>query len=211
MSVGHHLSWQPHITLVSKKISKSIGIIAKAHFYLSSKTLLSLYHSLVYPFLTYCNVAWSSSYCSNLNCIYLFQKRIGRLLAKADYLANTAPLFCQLNRLLDIFRINSFSITIFMYSYHHNFLPVTFQCFFMTGEQFLQYSTRTASQYRSHFCRTNIKRFSIPYQGPKVWNFLPITTVSSSSISSQKKKLKNYLIERQFLSEVLERITLARP
>ena len=174
---------KPHITLVSKKISKSVGIIAKARFYLSSKTLLSLYYSLVYHYLTYCNVAWSSTYCSNLNCICLLQKRIVRLLAKADYLTNTASLFCQLRR-LDIFSINSFSIAIFMYSYHRNFLPVTFQCFFTTGEQFHQYNTRTASsQYRSYSCRTNIKNFSILYQGPKVWNSLPDTIVSSSSIS----------------------------
>ena len=107
--IDHHLSWKPHISLVSKKISKSIGIITKARVYLSSKTLLSLYYSrLVYPYLTYCNVAWSSTYCSNLNCIYLLQKHIVRLAAKTDYLANTAPLFCPL-RLLDIFSIVFFS------------------------------------------------------------------------------------------------------
>ena len=71
--IDQHLSWKPHIDFVSKKISKSVGIIVKAHFYLSSQTLMILYYSLVYPFLTYCNVAWSSTYCSNLNCIYLLQ------------------------------------------------------------------------------------------------------------------------------------------
>ena len=146
--------------------SKSIGIIAKARFYLSSKTLLSLYYSLVYPYLTYCNAAWSSTYCSNLNCIYLLQKRIVRLMAKVDYLANNAPLCCQF-RLLDIFSINYFSIAVFMNSYHHNLLPVILQSFFTTGEQFHEYNTRTASQYRSHFCRlTNIKKFSTLYQEP---------------------------------------------
>ena len=138
-------------------------------------------------------MAWSSTYCSNLNCNYILQKRIVRLIAKADYLANTASLFCQLRR-LDIFSINSFSIAIFMHSYHHNFLPVSFQCFFTTGEQFHHYNTRTASQYRSHFCRTNVKNFSILYQGPKVWNSLPDTIVSSSSISINKKKRLKKLI-----------------
>ena len=47
-------------------------------------------------FLTYCNVAWSSTYCSNLNCIYLLQKRLLRLITKAHYLANTAPSFSLL-------------------------------------------------------------------------------------------------------------------
>ena len=38
--VDHHLSWKPHISLVSKKISKSIGIFAKARFYLSFQKLI---------------------------------------------------------------------------------------------------------------------------------------------------------------------------
>ena len=126
------------------------------------------------------------------NCIYLLQKRIVRLITKADYLANTAPLFCQL-RLLDIFSINSFSIAIFIYSYHHNLLSVTFECFFTTGEQFHQYNTQTAFQYRSHFCRTNIKKLSVLYQGPKVWNSLPVTIVGSPSISIFEKKKSDKL------------------
>ena len=100
--IDQHLPWKPHIDFVSKKISKSVGIIAKARFYLSSQTLMTLYYSLVYPFLTYCNVVWSSTYCSNLNCIYLLQKRLVRLITKAHYLANTAPLCSQL-KVLDIF------------------------------------------------------------------------------------------------------------
>ena len=35
--IDQHLSWKPHIDFVSKKISKSVGIIAKARFYLSSQ------------------------------------------------------------------------------------------------------------------------------------------------------------------------------
>ena len=127
------LSWKPHIDFVSKKISKS----AKTLFYLSSQTLMTLYYSLVYPFLTYCNVAWSSTYCSNPNSIYLLQKR---LIAKAHYLANTAPLFSQL-KVLDIFSINSFSVATFMYSYHHNLLPSSFRDLFLNSNQVHQYET----------------------------------------------------------------------
>ena len=105
-------------------LRKSVGIIAKASFYLfSSQTLITLYHSLVYLFLTYSNVAWSSTYCSNLNCIYLLQKRLVRLITKAHYPANTAPLFSQL-KVPDIFSINSFSVATFMYSYHRNCWPI---------------------------------------------------------------------------------------
>ena len=93
-------SWKPHIDFVSKKISKSVGIIAKARFYLSSQTLMTLYYSHVYPFLTYCNVAWPSTYRSSVNCIYLLPKRLVRLITKPHYLAKTTPLFSRLKVLV---------------------------------------------------------------------------------------------------------------
>ena len=40
------------------------------------------------------------------------QKRIVRLISKAHYLANTAPLFSKL-KVLDIYSINSFSVATF--------------------------------------------------------------------------------------------------
>ena len=91
--IDQHLSWKPHIEkkFPKEKISKSVGIIAEASFYLSAQTLMTLYYSLVYPFLTYCNVALSSTYCSNLNCIYLLQKRLVRLIRKRSLSSKYRP------------------------------------------------------------------------------------------------------------------------
>ena len=41
--LDRHLSWKCHIYHVAKKVSKTIGIISKARFFLSSQSLLSLY------------------------------------------------------------------------------------------------------------------------------------------------------------------------
>ena len=127
-----------------------------------------------------CNQS-SSTYCSNLNCIYLLQKRIVRLISTAHYLANTAPLFSKL-KVLDIYSINSFSVVTFMYFYHHNLLASSFRNLFLSSNQVHHYETRLASQYSPHFCRTNIKQFSILYGGPTIWNSLPVTLTTSSPI-----------------------------
>ena len=49
------LSWKPHISYITNKISKSIGIIRKSSFYLSKSSWQSLYYAMVYPYLYYCN------------------------------------------------------------------------------------------------------------------------------------------------------------
>jgi hypothetical protein len=68
-----NLSWKSHINHVCKKISKSIGINLRARLHLSSETKL-LYYTLIYPYLNYCNIVWSSTYISHLNRIFLLQK-----------------------------------------------------------------------------------------------------------------------------------------
>ena len=54
-----------------------------------------------------------------------------------------------------------------------------------------------ASQYRPHFCRTNIKQFSILYRGPtiSVEFFASYTNQLLFHICFKKKNLKNYLID----------------
>ena len=100
VSIDQHISRKPHISFLSKTISKSVEIIAKACFYLS--------YLLVYLYLTYCNVVWSSTNSAKTVFIITFAKAYRvRLITEAHYLENTAPLFRQL-KVLDIFSINSF-------------------------------------------------------------------------------------------------------
>jgi len=42
------------------------GIIARARHYLSRKTVVAIYNTMVYPYLTYCNITWTSTYPSRL-------------------------------------------------------------------------------------------------------------------------------------------------
>ena len=72
--LDEHLSWKPHILSVSRKISKSIGIIYKSSFCLPKTSLHCLYYSLVYPYLLYCVSVWGSTYQSNLRRVFNLQK-----------------------------------------------------------------------------------------------------------------------------------------
>ena len=47
--LDEHLSWKPHISQVARKISKSIGVINRARFFLP-KPCLKTHYCLVYPY-----------------------------------------------------------------------------------------------------------------------------------------------------------------
>ena len=70
--IDQHLTWKTHVNFIAAKISKSVGLLYKAKYYLPSKSLLTLYY--VYLYLTYCNLIWASTYVTNLQRIYLLQK-----------------------------------------------------------------------------------------------------------------------------------------
>ena len=56
--VDHKLYWIEHISYVRNKVSKGIGIMYKARRFLNKNSLLSLYHSYIYPYLIYCIEVW---------------------------------------------------------------------------------------------------------------------------------------------------------
>ena len=192
--LDENLSWKPHINYVCKKFSKSIGVIYRARFNLSKSTKLSLYYTLIYPYLIYCNTIWSSTYVSNLKRLQILQKRIVRLLTSSSFLAHTASLFKKL-KILDINRINSFCTGLFMYSYHNKLLPPPFLNLFSTSNQFHNYNTRNADTYRSHACRTNIKQFTMLSRGPKLWNSLPDTVKNAGTLNCFRNRIRKYLLQ----------------
>jgi len=64
--IDEQLTWTTHITHISSKISKNIGIIRKLSYIVSQHVLTTLYHTLIKPYLTYCNIVWASNYLSQL-------------------------------------------------------------------------------------------------------------------------------------------------
>jgi hypothetical protein len=75
------LTWKQHITYLSTKLSKSIGILARARKFLDKSTLKQLYHSFIYPYIMYCNVVWGNAPATVIWPIFKAQKRAIRIIA----------------------------------------------------------------------------------------------------------------------------------
>ena len=80
VQIDSHLNWKEHIQNLSKKLSKSIGVICKFRHCVSSQILIQLYHAIIYPFLTYGCMIWSSNYTTNIKPIEILQKRSIRII-----------------------------------------------------------------------------------------------------------------------------------
>ena len=95
--IDSDLSWKNHIDFICQKISKSIGIIAKLRHYIPRQLLLSIYHTLVTPYLTYGISAWGYCAKTHLNRLLILQKRALRLIFFCRSREHAIPLFIKSN------------------------------------------------------------------------------------------------------------------
>ena len=54
--IDENLNWNQQIDNISKKVSQGIGILRRAKHYISQQSLVTLYKSLVQPYLDYCSL-----------------------------------------------------------------------------------------------------------------------------------------------------------
>ena len=139
-----------------------------------------LYYSLIYSYFYYCNTVWASTYKTNI-----------RHLANAP----TDPIFKD-RGILKVNGIHLLQMGQFMYSCKNSFLPPRLNNNFSQSSQFHSYNTRNSQAYRLPYCRTNTKKFSPFFQGPKFFNSLDNEVINSQSLSSFKKKLKIKLLTK---------------
>ena len=135
-----------------------------------------LYYSLVYPYLSYCNLVWGKKFATHLKSLEVLQKRFIRIIHGTPSRAHTSPLFfysCIL-KLEDIYRLKLAS---YMYQ-----LPDFEQFQFEHG-----HATRNRGQLRPEFQRLSVTQQAITFQGPREWNRIPSDLKNLTSICKFKK------------------------
>ena len=185
-----HLNWKDHISSICKKLSRGTGVLCKVRQYVTTKILIQLYYSIIYPFLIFGCTVWGMIYNTNIQPIFLLQKKIIRIMTFSKYDAHTNPIFNKL-KLLKIHEIIKFYIATFMYQYIQGMLLNAFDSFFTTTNSTHDYCTRLTSKFTFHLpkIRTNFGKFNIRYFGPKVWNDIE-DSLKSFSFSRFKRQLK---------------------
>jgi hypothetical protein len=182
------LNWKKHITHIQTKIAKGLGIMTRVRFILPRNVMLMLYHTLIYPYLVYCNIVWGSAKFSALNKLLLQQKRAVRLCTGSHFRQSSSPLFKRL-RLLKINEINRLHTAIFMFRLKNNMLPISCIKLVTLPLTKCTYETRTRHYFKIENYRTCIRELSIAVRGPKLWDSLPNYIKNLCTIGTFKMSL----------------------
>ena len=161
-------------------------------FIMPNDVLLTLYYSLIYPYLTYCCIIWGAASTTSLHHLSVLQNRAMRLITRSPFRASAAPLFLQL-KLLKIVDIRKLQILLFMYKSKHKLLPncCLHYCPLNVNHP---YGIRSTHYFLLAPFRTNVREQSISIFGPRIWDSLPHDLQNSASLLSFKTGVSKYLV-----------------
>ena len=89
------LSWKTHITELSKKMARSVGIFYKLRYLVPQHISRTLYYALIYPFILYGVTIRGFTYPTFMDPILKLQKRFLRIMTFSDLMAHSDPLFIR--------------------------------------------------------------------------------------------------------------------
>ncbi len=190
--IDSRINWREHVRYIHGKLSKSIGVINKIKHNLTKDALLILYYSLLYPYLHYCNVTWGSAQKTILHPLTLMQKKVVRIVNKANYRDHTDHLFRCLG-ILKIRDINVLESVKFVYDQLHSSSIIKFN----TASNVHNRNTRNKSLLRPPKPKSDLEKRFISYSGCTNWNNLPqvvkcVPNKVSFKIQAKKLFLRDY-------------------
>ena len=191
--VDNKLSWKSHIDNICKTVSRNIGVMSRLKYYLPSSALLTLYFSLILPYLNYGILAWGNTYHTLLDKLFLLQKKAIRTVFNLHIREHTDPLFFY-HKILKIKDLYTFQLGQFMFNYNSNLLPQIFHDLFQRNSHVHNYPTRRSDEFHLPLMRTVHAQNTFLYTGPRLWNNLDNSLKDSPKFVTFKYKFRKYLL-----------------
>lgn len=192
ITLDHKLSWKPHISNISIKISKCISIMHKSRYFLNDKSLYVVYCSLVMPHITYCLEVWGNTYKTNLHSLTVLQKRAIRIVHNAGFRDHTNALFLKSKALKFVDLVNFYTLQV-LYKAYNNMLPNNIQQLFKNKE--VKYNLRGNKHFEKQHVHSTFKQMFITWSGVDQWNGLDLDIRYSTSIHIFKQRLKQKFLD----------------
>lgn len=195
--VDENLKWTSHISNVSMIISRSLGIMGRAKYFLTAYELKLLYNTMILPHLNYCAAVWGSNYATNVFSLVKLQKRALRIIDKKPCYHPSRELFIKY-KVLKFTDLVTEQLIIILLGYLNQSLPQPILSMF---RYYTPVSTRAIQHFQIPYAATNYKAFSLSVVAPKAWNSIvcclygDVKNVPRTK-NVLKKRVRQYILDK---------------
>ena len=197
--IDNMLSWKSHINFIVDKVNKGIGMLSMVKRIFPVQSLLSIYYSFIYSYISNAIIFWGSACDNYLNPLIIAQKKAIRIIGNVSRLTHCAPV-AKSNNILLINDVYKLSLACMMFRVNSaSSHPVLLNNISKSNVHFL-HSTRSAVCNKFWVPRvlTNYCQYFVIYQGIILWNSLPTSIINLKSFVQFKKQLKLLLFQDYF-------------
>lgn len=195
--IDSKLTWGEHLHYIRNKVSRGIGIIHKTRPYLNNQTLVSLYYSFVYPYISYCIEVWGAAYDVKLLPIFKLQKKCIRTITYSEYNAHSLPLFKRLH-IMPLQSLYYFKIQLYMYKIFRKEMPKVVQNIFIINSDIHDYNTRSSLNFNFPVIKSELAKRSIFNMGVKIYHYYSDKLDTMLPFHLYRKKLCNIIFENGY-------------
>ena len=183
------LNWKEQIKAVSSKVSRTVGFLRHAKFFLPKETLQTFYTGIVEPHFRYCCSVWGCAALTEINQLQKLQNRAARIITNSSFDAPGGPLIEEMGWKTIDELITCESKTMVFKSL--NQLAPEYLCGLFTRNSLCSsYSLRnTGTDLRLPKKRSSNGQRCFSYRGTKLWNGLSAESKQATSLYSFKKTI----------------------
>ena len=195
--IDSHLDWSYHTTSLASKLSRAIGMLAKARHYIDKSAVRNLYFGIFSSLLTYGCQIWGQQQNYHIRRISKLQKKAIRIINFANFNASSSELFkrARILKLQD-------NITLLNFLYVYDSLKGQLPSNLMNSFEYIYsrhiHPTRISKMNCVNLPKSNTDRYginSITSQSARNWNSLQVTLLKNSPLELKRNMNKKLIIE----------------
>ena len=186
-----NLNFREHISHISNKCSKSIGILFRLNSYLPTKILKALYSSMILPYLNYSIEAWFGAARTDSNKIFVLQKKSIRAIFRLPFNAHTNESF-KINNILKINELYKLNLCSLVYKYTQPSIDLPSAIRFQPVASRHTHNTRHNHNLVTPRYNLTKSQSSFVFNSIRAWNSLPDEVLTCNSLPSFKSRLKHH-------------------
>lgn len=182
------LKWHSHVENLCSRLRSGCYALKFLSQHCGRQALLTLYYANFHSFLRYGIVNWGLSPLASR--VFLIQKYAIRIISNLKYRDSCRDHF-KSSRILTLIGVYIYEISMYVYKN---------KSYFQTNRPAHQYDTRRRELLLPNAHQTSFYQKNIIYNACKIFNHLSDSILSSPSIFIFKRRLKDFLIEKNCYS-----------
>jgi len=189
LMIDESLDWSAQVAHISRKVSSGLAILRRLRDEVEFNPLMVIYRGIVQPYFEYCAQVRGCLGKTLAEKVQKLQNRAFRIIMRENYSTRSADILNKLG-IPNLEKGRMVQLSILMYKVKNRLVPDYLCDIFTNVNDMHDYNTR-----QSGTClvlpkpKTNSMKNAFSYRGAEVWNSLPASLKSATSLSNFKFKI----------------------